>query len=68
MYGKQGMKFVDFYPGWEEKFDGGKDLNILVLDYDYEKEPGMDYDPKKGRIIDRTDLFKRGEAFQYIKN
>lgn len=68
-YGNQLMTFVSFDEGWKERVEPYSKNNVFILDYDYEKDPnpGIDYDPKKGKIIDLTENFRLGKKIDPLK-
>lgn len=68
-YGNQKLIFVSFDEGWEEKIKPYKKDDVFILDYDYKKDPnpGVNFDPKKGEIVDLTEKFRVGEKIEYLK-
>lgn len=62
-YGNPQMKFVVFPDEGvnsqkiKDEIIKNKD-NVYVIDYDFGKEAGKDYDPAKGKVIDLTDKIK----------
>lgn len=64
-YGERGMKFMDFYEGWEKNPLVANRQNVFVIDYDYAENDN--YYINKAHIIDLTEKFRRGEKVDYTK-
>jgi hypothetical protein len=53
------IKFVNTEnPDWESTITPIEKENTVVLDYDYGREIGQDFDTKKGKLIILTDEFR----------
>lgn len=60
-YNNQNIEFMAFHTGWEKEINLNDKSAVFVLDYDYELLPGQNYDPNKGKFIDKTEEFRSGK-------
>ncbi len=40
--------------------------NVFVFDYNYQLEPGKDFDPQKGKLVNFTQLYREGKKITFL--